>query len=135
MKLLNIFTILIVLSIGAIAQESRPVNKKVNSRPLIIKTVSTSSSASTTFIATAYSLRGKMANGQNVHAGAIAADPRVLPIGSIVYIEGMGQFVVKDTGGAIKGSRIDIWMSSRTAALQFGKRPVKLRVISKGIKR
>jgi len=87
------------------------------------------------FTATAYSLKGKMRNGQAVHSGAIAADPRVLPIGTTVYIEGMGQFVVKDTGGAIKGNRIDIWMSSTSNAFKFGRRPVKLRIISKPVKK
>lgn len=68
-----------------------------------------------------------MANGQRVHSGAIAADPRVLPIGSKVHIEGMGNFTVKDTGGAIRGRRIDIWMPSKSAAMRFGRRQVLLK--------
>lgn len=70
-----------------------------------------------------------MANGQKVHSGAIAADPRVLPLGTKVHIQGMGSFVVKDTGGAVKGKRIDIWMPSRTQALKFGRRPVQLKIL------
>ena len=83
------------------------------------------------FVATAYSLKGVMANGERVHNGAIAADPKVLPIGTKVYIQGMGTFVVKDTGRLIKGKRIDIWIPNRASALKFGKRGVKLQVISK----
>lgn len=80
-----------------------------------------------TYIATAYSLKGRMANGERVHQGAIAADWRVLPLGSKVHIKGLGTFTVKDTGGKVKGKRIDIWMPSRKAAIKFGRRKVQLR--------
>lgn len=83
------------------------------------------------FTATAYSLRGTTSSGETVREGIIAADPKVLPIGTVVYIEGMGEFVVKDTGGAIKGNKIDIWMPSTSRAIKFGKKKVKVRVISK----
>ena len=108
------------------------VKDSVKTTPLVVKTVSVRSTSSIKFVATAYSLRGKMANGQNVHSGAIAADPRILPIGTVVFIDGMGTFTVKDTGGAILNNRIDIWMPDRKQAIKFGKRNVKLRVISYG---
>ena len=82
-----------------------------------------------TFKASAYSLRGRTASGEYVRQGIIAADPRVLPIGTRVYIEGMGTFVVKDTGGAIKNNRIDIWMPSTANAIKFGRRTVQLTVL------
>lgn len=119
-----------IFAASATAQAKSNDSGNVKTNPLVVKTASVESSNYKSFIATAYSLRGKMANGQNVHLGAIAADPRVLPLGTVVHIEGMGQFVVKDTGGAIKGNRIDIWMPNRGSAMQFGKRKVKLRVIS-----
>ena len=81
-----------------------------------------------TFVATAYSLRGKTASGQPVRHGIIAADPRVLKLGTKVHIEGMGNYIVKDTGGAIKGNRIDIWMPSKAQAMKFGRRHVKLKI-------
>lgn len=99
---------------------------------LVKKTASVEAAGYRSFVATAYSLKGKMANGQTVHSGAIAADPRILPMGTVVYIEGMGTFVVKDTGGAIKGNRIDIWMSK--GALRFGRRTVKLKIVSTSTK-
>lgn len=124
-----------VLACGAMAQsklnDSRPTGQ-AKTKPLVVKTVSVESTAYRPFTATAYSLKGKMANGQKVHHGAIAADPRVLPLGTVVHIDGMGKYTVKDTGGAIKGNRIDIWMAR--GAMKFGKRVIKLRVIFRPIK-
>lgn len=137
LKTLYIFTIMAILALGVNAQvkkssDSRPT-REVKTSPVVVKTASVEPVGSLRFVATAYSLRGKMANGQSVHAGAIAADPRVLPLGTVVYIDGMGTFIVKDTGGAIKGNRIDIWMSK--GAMQFGRRTVKLKVISKPVRK
>ena len=85
------------------------------------------------FSATAYSLRGRTASGQSVTRGLIAADPRVLPIGTRVRVEAgpwTGEYLVADTGGAIKGRKIDIWTPSSREAMQFGRRAVKLTVLS-----
>lgn len=92
----------------------------------------------TTFIATAYSLRGRTASGRLVARGLIAADPRVLPLGSRVLVEAgflSGEYLVADTGGAVRGKRIDIWTPSTREAFRFGRRPVKLTVLSYGPKR
>jgi 3D (Asp-Asp-Asp) domain-containing protein len=82
-------------------------------------------------VATAYVLRGITASGERVREGIIAADPKVLPLGTVVEIRGMGRYVVKDTGRLIKGRRIDIWMPKRADAIQFGKRTVYLTVVSR----
>src|SRR5438132_7753050 len=58
-----------------------------------------------TYSATAYSLRGRTASGQTVTRGLIAADPRVLPLGTRVRLDAgqwSGEYLVADTGGAIK---------------------------------
>jgi 3D (Asp-Asp-Asp) domain-containing protein len=73
-----------------------------------------------TVTTTAYSLRGPMKSGVNTHYGAVAVDPRVIPLGSILYIEDLGYFVAEDTGGAVRGSHIDIWLSTRYEALGYG---------------
>ena len=104
-------------------------------RPRVVRTASSAPVGSTQFTATAYSLRGRTASGEYVREGIIAADPRVLPIGTKVHIHGMGYFVVKDTGGAIKGNKIDIWMPSTRDALKFGRRKVHLTVIEKPSKK
>jgi 3D (Asp-Asp-Asp) domain-containing protein len=86
-----------------------------------------------TYSATAYSLRGRTASGQYVTRGLIAADPRVLPLGTRVRLEAgqwSGEYLVADTGGAIRGRKIDIWTPSTREAMQFGRRPVKLTVLS-----
>ena len=94
--------------------------------------------ASETYTATAYSLHGRTATGVAVARGMIAADPRVLPLGSRVRIEAgsySGEYVVTDTGGAVKGHRIDIWTPTTRDAMRFGRRAVKLTVLELGGKR
>src|SRR5215831_3094806 len=84
------------------------------------------------FEATAYSLHGRTASGAAPTQGIIAADPRVLPIGSRVRIDAgnySGEYVVADTGGAVRGKRIDIWTPSSREAMRFGRRNVKLTVL------
>lgn len=86
------------------------------------------------FTATAYSLRGRTASGQGVRRGLIAADRRVLPIGTRVRLDAgpySGEYTVADTGGAVKGRKIDIWMPSTGEAMRFGRRKVKLTVLSR----
>ena len=94
--------------------------------------------ASQTYTATAYSLHGRTASGKPVSRGLIAADPSVLPLGTRVRVEAgswSGEYLVADTGGAVKGRRIDIWTPTTREALQFGRRPVKLTVLERGGKR
>jgi len=90
------------------------------------------------YVATAYSLRGKTASGRMVAKGLIAADPRILPLGSRVRLEVPGyhgEYLVADTGGLIRGRRIDIWIPSTREAMRFGRRTVKLTVLSYPAKR
>jgi len=92
----------------------------------------------TLYLATAYSLKGRTASGKPVSKGIIAADPRVLPLGSRVKLEAgdwSGEYLVADTGGMVRGRRIDIWTASGREAMRFGKRKVKLTVLSLGGKR
>lgn len=62
----------------------------------------------------------------------IAVDPYVIPLYSIVEIEGMGLFRALDIGGAIKGNRVDILMQNLDDAIEFGRKQVKLRVVKEG---
>ena len=92
----------------------------------------------TNYVATAYSLRGRTASGQPVAKGLIAADPRHLPLGSRVRLEAgsySGEYLVADTGSLVRGKRIDIWTPSSREAMRFGRRTVKLTVLSYGGRR
>ncbi|AIW03327.1 peptidoglycan-binding protein [Bacillus phage Mater] len=77
---------------------------------------------------------GITATGLNVKAnpGAkiIAADPNVIPLGSKVYLEGYGTYTVADTGGAIKGNRIDVFMGTEANAMSFGRKQLKLTILN-----
>src|ERR1043165_2006500 len=93
---------------------------------------------SSPYVATAYSLKGRTASGRMVSRGLIAADPRVLPLGSRVRLDHpgySGEYLVADTGGMIRGRRIDIWTPSSSEAMRFGRRTVKLTVLSYGNRR
>lgn len=61
----------------------------------------------------------------------IATDPDIIPLGSIVEINGQ-KFIADDIGGAIKGYRIDILMESESEALEFGVREVEVTILKKG---
>ena len=93
----------------------------------VAKTGSVRATSAGTFTATAYCLRGRTAMGHSVRKGLIAADPKVLKLGSKVNIGAgshSGQYLVSDTGGRIKGRKIDIWMASCAEARRFGRRTI-----------
>ncbi|HWQ72226.1 MAG TPA: ubiquitin-like domain-containing protein [Desulfitobacteriaceae bacterium] len=75
--------------------------------------------------ATAYCMPGgTTATGASVRQGIVAVDPGVIPLGTKVYVDGYGPAVALDTGGAIRGKRIDLYMNSREAALSWGVRSI-----------
>ncbi|QIW88682.1 putative cell wall-binding peptidase-related domain protein [Bacillus phage P59] len=65
----------------------------------------------------------------NPNQKVIAVDPSVIPLGSKVYVEGYGQAIAGDTGGAIKGHKIDLFIPSRSDALSFGRQTVKVTIL------
>ena len=60
----------------------------------------------------------------------IAVDPKVIPLGSKVYVEGYGHAVAGDVGSAIKGNKIDVFIPNRARALQWGRQQVKSRCLN-----
>ncbi|MCM3758948.1 ubiquitin-like domain-containing protein [Sporosarcina aquimarina] len=76
---------------------------------------------------------GITATGINLAANpnlkVIAVDPSVIPLGSKVWVEGYGYAIAGDTGGAIKGNRIDLHVPNDAAAKKFGRRQVKIKVL------
>ncbi len=92
------------------------------------------SSKGTAYKATAYCLRGKTASGRYVRRGIVAADPRILPLGTRIYMSGgrySGNYLVADTGGKIKGRILDIWVPSCREARAWGRRTVYVKKIGK----
>ena len=87
---------------------------------------------------TAYdpSAGSKTAMGTRARVGAVAVDPRVIPLGTKLYIESMDGFptygfaVAEDTGGAIKGNRIDVFYNTNREANRFGRRNVLVYVLA-----
>lgn len=100
-------------------------------KTLVKKTASVTAAGASkgAFSASAYCFSGRTAMGHGVRRGLIAADPRVLKMGSRVYISAgqwSGTYLVSDTGGAIKGKRIDIWVPGCSEARKFGRRSVQV---------
>lgn len=65
---------------------------------------------------------------KNPDAKVIAVDPKVIPLGSKVYVPGYGEAIAGDKGGAIKGNKIDVFFKSKTSAINWGKQKVTITV-------
>lgn len=89
--------------------------------------------SSTAYTASCNGCSGITATGINLKANpdlkVIAVDPSVIPLGSKVHVEGYGYAVAGDTGGAIKGNKIDVFISSQEEAFQWGNRQVKIKIL------
>ncbi|HEY7498617.1 MAG TPA: 3D domain-containing protein [Vicinamibacterales bacterium] len=89
------------------------------------------------FMATAYCKGTTTASGVNVRTGIAAADPEILPVGSVVQIERLGEryngiYTIMDTGPKVQGRHIDIYMWSCHEALALGRRSMQLQVLRLG---
>jgi len=73
--------------------------------------------------------RGITRSGTHVSRGTVAIDPRVIPLGTKIYVEGYGHAECLDTGGDIKHNRIDLYMDSKEECFEFGRREVKVWII------
>jgi len=72
---------------------------------------------------------GYTASGLPAGYGLVAVDPRVIPLGTVLYVEGYGMAIAADTGRAIKGYKIDLCYATRRQALQFGRRKVRVHIL------
>jgi 3D (Asp-Asp-Asp) domain-containing protein len=112
---------------------SAPINAPLDEKKLISKTVMTSRrSAVRSFRATAYCLKGRTANGGAVRRGVVAADRRMLPLGTKIYVDAgaySGMYTVADTGGAVKGNILDIWVPSCSEANRFGRKSIGVSIV------
>lgn len=109
------------------------------SKPTIEEQKSDEVAKELTVTATAYTANcegcsGTTATGvdlkANPDAKVIAVDPNVIPLGSKVYVEGYGYATAEDTGGAIKGNKIDVFIPSKDDALEWGRKQVTVKVLN-----
>jgi 3D (Asp-Asp-Asp) domain-containing protein len=88
------------------------------------------------FEATAYTVEGRTASGRRTRQGIVAADPRVLPLGSRIRVTNAGaysgDYEVADTDREIKGREIDIYIENGAEARRFGRRAVEVEVLQLG---
>ena len=127
-----------------VKQPSAPKNNgNSNSNTSTVKEVSKSNESTNNakelyVSATAYSHEssktGLTATGYNIKANPntklIAVDPSVIPLGTKVWVEGYGEAVAGDTGGAIKGHKIDVLMPSSAQAISWGRKTVKIVILN-----
>ena len=73
---------------------------------------------------------GRTCTGQRAKYGCVAVDPRVIPLNTLIFVEGYGFALACDRGGAIRGNRIDLCFASRSQAMRFGRRTVRVHVFS-----
>ncbi len=121
-----------------VVRQSTPSVVRIGTQVLIASRGQFAGHEYMTMVATAYSpwcCRGvdnATAIGMRAGYGVVAVDPRVIPLRSRLYIDGYGYAIAGDTGGAIKGLRIDLGMDTLRAAKQFGRRAVRVYILEKG---
>ncbi|MFS0577356.1 ubiquitin-like domain-containing protein [Sporosarcina sp. 179-K 3D1 HS] len=129
-----------IVAVGSkVAVASAAVPSKSSSRKAISRNNSEPAGGKEFYVtATAYTAHcngcsGITRTGINLRANPnlklIAVDPSVIPLGSKVWVEGYGYAVAGDTGGAIKGRKIDLHVPSKSEAYKFGRRQVKVKII------
>ncbi|MGR3766403.1 ubiquitin-like domain-containing protein [Rossellomorea sp. NS-SX7] len=89
--------------------------------------------SSTAYTASCNGCSGYTATGINLKANpgikVIAVDPSVIPLGTKVYVEGYGYAVAADTGGAIRGNKIDVFFASKSDAYRWGRKTIKVKIL------
>lgn len=114
-----------------------PVTEKVETATETVETKAEAPAAATSgrtmqVEATAYTGGGITATGINLNDNSkvIAVDPSVIPLGSRVLIDGYGEYIAGDTGGAINGNIIDVYVASHSEAISFGRRALTIHVLN-----
>ena len=84
--------------------------------------------------ATAYTGGGRTSSGMSCERdpdgiSTISVDPSIIPLGTMVYIEGYGYAVAADTGGSVKGNKIDVYFNSLSECYNWGSKSVKVTIL------
>lgn len=112
-------------------QEARPVNTSTQ----VSRGGNIRSSKTIHVSATAYDIKGRTATGVMTRPGIVAVDPRVIPLGTRMYITSpdgsyvYGYAIAADTGGAIKGNTIDLYFETRAECINFGRRNMVVHIL------
>ncbi|MDP4085434.1 MAG: ubiquitin-like domain-containing protein [Bacillota bacterium] len=89
--------------------------------------------STTAYTADCNGCSGHTSTGIDLHSNpnvkVIAVDPRIIPLGTKVYVEGYGYAIAADTGSSIKGYKIDVFFSSKSDAYRWGSRKIKIKVL------
>ncbi|WP_270997234.1 G5 and 3D domain-containing protein [Listeria seeligeri] len=114
---------------------AKPAKKATSSNTSSSTSSSAPSSGKTfTMESTAYSGGGTTATGINLSANpgmkVVAVDPSVIPLGSRVWVEGYGEAIAGDTGGAIKGNIVDVYFPNESSCYSWGRRTVTVKVLN-----
>lgn len=113
----------------AVASSTR-VATQVAPAPNVARTMTVEATAYTAYCT---GCSGTTANGTDLRANpnlkVIAVDPRVIPLGTKVWVEGYGEAVAADTGGAIKGNKIDVFIPSKAGAYEWGRKSVTIKIL------
>lgn len=117
--------------------QTRDSKSEASGPNLVETTVLPQAGARLQFSATAYCKGETTASGVGVRTGIAAADPAILPVGSVVRLETpsprySGVWTVMDTGPAVRGRSLDLYLWSCKEALEFGRKSVRLTVLRLG---
>ncbi|MBM7703693.1 3D domain-containing protein [Metabacillus iocasae] len=98
--------------------------------PSVVKELTVKATA---YTASCAGCSGITATGINLKANpnqkVISVDPKVIPLGSKVYVEGYGEAIAGDTGSAVRGNKIDVFIPSKQRAIQWGVKTVKVKIL------
>jgi 3D (Asp-Asp-Asp) domain-containing protein len=120
-------------------ETAEPINQEEPIAEEPVQVESPEETKEITVTATAYTAScegcsGITATGVNIKDNpdkkVISVDPSVIPLGSEVYVEGYGYAVAADTGGAIKGNKIDVFIPDKQDAINWGKQQVEVKVLN-----
>ncbi|MFJ7825988.1 LysM peptidoglycan-binding domain-containing protein [Psychrobacillus sp. NPDC096623] len=113
------------------ATSAAPVSKAESKQANVAKELTMTATA---YTASCAGCSGITATGINLKANpnqkVISVDPNVIPLGSKVWVEGYGEAIAGDTGGAIKGNKIDIFIPTKQEALNWGRKTVTVKVLN-----
>ncbi len=124
-----------IITLGGIEQSRKEIGRRTVRKP-VTQVVAEGTAVSyngvkyskvITVVATGYTHTGnRTATGTWPHRGTMAVDRRVISMGSYGYVPGYGEVHAEDTGGAIRGNRIDLFFNTRGEAVRWGRRTVDL---------